>query len=191
MLRWDRHLESWIASHRIGALNPYVRHLTEAGNAGAIWLVLGLAFAVYLRRWQIFAWVAVADGLAQFSNALIQSAVGRQRPQVHTLIGVPTSHSFPSGHAASSLACVTVLAAFAPRFRIPLYVLAALVALSRLYVGVHYPLDVLGGAAWGLLVGKAVVDLKDSRPSFPSRRATGLRRLARGRPQSRPGQRRG
>jgi membrane-associated phospholipid phosphatase len=46
-----------------------------------------------------------------------------------------------------------VLAAFEPRLRVPLYVLAALIAASRTYVGVHYPLDAVAGALWGLLVG--------------------------------------
>ena len=67
---------------------------------------------------------------------------------------------------------IFVLTAFEPRLRVPLYALATLIALSRTYVGVHYPLDVLAGAAWGLLVGWALV--------------RALRRLAAGRRRSRP-----
>jgi undecaprenyl-diphosphatase len=69
----------------------------------------------------------------------------------------PQSNSFPSGHAATSFAAATVIAAAAPRLRIPLYVLAALVAWSRVYVGVHYPLDVIGGAIYGTLLGLLLV----------------------------------
>jgi undecaprenyl-diphosphatase len=158
-----------------------------------VWLVLALLVALYLRRWQVLAWVAVADGMAQFSTALIQRAVGRHRPRVHILIAEPHSHSFPSGHAASSFACALVLVSFAPRLRGPLYALAGLIGLSRLYVGVHYPLDVIGGALWGLVVGKALLDLEDARPVFPRRRggATGLRPNARGRRRSRRARRAG
>ena len=159
-----------------------------------MWLVLALLVALYLGRWQVFAWVGVADGMSQFSTALIQRAVGRHRPRVHTLIAEPHSHSFPSGHAASSFACAVVLVSFAPRLRGPLYAFAALIALSRLYVGVHYPLDVLGGALWGLVVGKAVLDLEDARPVLPRRRpggATGLRPSGGGRRRSRRARRAG
>jgi undecaprenyl-diphosphatase len=175
-------------------LDPVFRALTESGNAGAAWLVLALLVAVYLGRWQVFAWVAVADGMAQFSTALIQRAVGRHRPRVHTLIAEPHSYSFPSGHTASSFACAVVLVSFAPRLRVPLYLLAALIGLSRAYVGVHYPLDVLGGALWGIVVGTVILYLEDARPVFPRRSAagaTGLRRRAGGRRRSRRARRAG
>ncbi|MDX6465152.1 MAG: hypothetical protein QOI27_192, partial [Gaiellaceae bacterium] len=53
--------------------------------------------------------------------------------------------------------CATVLASLAPRWRVPFYILAALIAFSRIYNGVHYPTDVLAGSALGVLVGLAVL----------------------------------
>ena len=156
--------------------------------------MLALLVAGYHGRWQVLAWVAVADGMAQLSTALIQRAVGRHRPRVHTLIAEPHSYSFPSGHTASSLACAVVLCSLAPRLRVPLYVLAALIGLSRVYVGVHYPLDVLGGALWGFVVGTAILSLEDARPVFPRRSAAGARGLpprAEGRRRSRRARRAG
>jgi undecaprenyl-diphosphatase len=173
-------------------LDPVFRALSSIGNAGAVWLVLALLAALYLRRWQVLAWVAVADGTAQFSTALIQRAVGRHRPRVHTLIAEPRSYSFPSGHTASSFACAVVLVSLAPRFRLPLYLLASLIGLSRAYVGVHYPLDVLGGALWGIAVGTAIVSLKDARPVVArGAGARGLRRRGGGRRRSRRARRAG
>ena len=69
---------------------------------------------------------------------------------------VPGSSSFPSGHATVGFACAAVLALAAPRLALPLYALAALVAWSRVHVGVHYPLDVVGGAVLGVLIGQVV-----------------------------------
>src|SRR5215469_4983309 len=144
MLGWDRHLESWIAGHRVSVLDPVFRWLTYIGTWGAVWLVLAAVIAALSRRWQVLLWVAVADLAAQLSATLLQALIHRDRPHVHTLVAAPHSHSFPSGHAVSSFACAVVLAAFAPRLRWPLYVLAALIAFSRAYVGVHFPLDVIG-----------------------------------------------
>jgi undecaprenyl-diphosphatase len=66
------------------------------------------------------------------------------------------THSFPSGHATVAFACATVLALAVPRLRVPLFVLAALIAFSRVYVGVHYPFDVLAGAVLGVGLATAL-----------------------------------
>jgi undecaprenyl-diphosphatase len=160
MLGWDRHLESWIAGHRVSALDPVFRWLTYIGTDGAVWLVIAAVLALTSRRWSVLLWVAVADAAAQVSTLLLKEAVPRARPYVDVIVHEPHSHSFPSGHAASSFACAFVLATHAPRLRWPFYVLAALIAFSRTYVGVHYPLDVLAGSLWGLLIGKAVLELE-------------------------------
>jgi undecaprenyl-diphosphatase len=160
MLGWDRHLESWIAGHRLSVLDPVFRWLTYIGTWGAVWLVIAAVVAAVSRRWQVLLWVAVADLAAQLSTDLLKALIHRDRPHVHTLVAEPHSHSFPSGHAASSFACAVVLASFAPRLRWPLYALAALIAFSRAYVGVHFPLDVIGGAALGSLLGWAVLELR-------------------------------
>jgi undecaprenyl-diphosphatase len=165
MIGWDRQLESWVVGHRIGALDPVFRGITYSGESGAIWLLLAAILAFVTRKWQVLAWVAVANLTGQLTTMLIQIAVGRDRPHVQTLVPEPHSHSFPSAHAASSFACAVVLATFAPRFRIPFFVLAALIAISRVYVGVHFSLDVLAGAAWGVLIGKATLDVRGALAS--------------------------
>ena len=73
------------------------------------------------------------------------------------LIKTPHSHSFPSGHSTTAFAAATVVGAYFPRFRPAFYVLAALIAWSRVVVGVHYPLDVLGGAVLGTVLGLLVL----------------------------------
>ncbi len=91
--------------------------------------------------------VLAADGLA----AIVKTLVGEKRPDdPDPLIVIPHSHSFPSGHTATAFAGATVLSWLEPRAAPAFYVLAAAIAYSRLYVGVHFPLDVVGGLAIGL-----------------------------------------
>jgi undecaprenyl-diphosphatase len=132
---------------------------------GLVWIGIALALALLRRRPALLLVVLAADGIADVLARAIKSVVDVQRPafryaEPKALVPVPHDHSFPSGHAATSFACATTLALAFPRLAVPLYVLAAAIAFSRVYVGVHYPLDVLGGALLGLVVGFAVSRLR-------------------------------
>jgi undecaprenyl-diphosphatase len=112
--------------------------------------------AVY-RRWGVLALTVIAIALADWSSMGLKSLINRPRPPLRypepkTLVPLPHDASFPSGHAATSFAAATMLSFAFPRLAPLLYVLAAAVAFSRVYVGVHYPLDVVGGAALGVLI---------------------------------------
>src|SRR2546421_9325121 len=157
MLGWDRRLERWQTAHRAGFLDPIFEGLTYAGTYGALWLVLAAVAALVLRRPQVFVWTLVADGLGELAADALKGAIPRARPHVHALVTRPHTHSFPSGHATTSFACATVLAFLLPRLSVPLLVLAAAGAWSRVYVGVHFPLDVVAGAALGAAIGVAVI----------------------------------
>ena len=87
---------------------------------------------------------------------LFKELFDRSRPPVSGIdaVGViPASASFPSGHAATAFAAAVAVGMFYPRLRRPLLALAAVVALSRVYLGVHYATDVLAGSALGVLLG--------------------------------------
>jgi undecaprenyl-diphosphatase len=136
--------------------------------------VIALALAVLWRRAQVFLVVAATSVVVSLVNGGLKVLVGRDRPPAivldpEPLMEVPTTSSFPSGHASSSFACAVVLSRFAPRLTIPLFVLAGLIALSRVYVGVHYPLDILAGAVLGTLLATALLRLpgvlRRSRPA--------------------------
>jgi undecaprenyl-diphosphatase len=99
----------------------------------------------------------VAVALADSSSLGLRAAFDRERPPLRyaepePLVRVPHDGSFPSGHAATSFAGATILAVAFPRLAPFLFVLAAAVAFSRVYVGVHYPLDIVGGAILGAAV---------------------------------------
>ena len=195
MLRWDRHAEVWIVAHRTAALDPVFRWLTYLGTDGALWLALAAGLTLVTRRRGPLLWVAVADAAAQLVTRALQALLGRARPHVDRIVSEPHSHSFPSGHTSSSVACALVLASFAPRLRAGLIVLAAAIAYSRLYVGVHYPLDVLGGAVLGALLAWATLRGCAARQGQgrlgEAMEPRGLRRLGAGRRRSRSGPREG
>jgi undecaprenyl-diphosphatase len=90
-----------------------------------------------------------AVGVAFAMNTAIKYVVRRPRPDV---TGTLSPYSYPSAHAATSFAGARALARAWPAS--PLYVLATLVALTRTYLGVHYPSDVVGGAALGSAVAE-------------------------------------
>ncbi len=134
------------------------RVLGTAGEWGAAWVAIGVAAAVVdptrRERWLHAAAVAPA---AVGANYLVKLAVGRRRPRLRRLpplASAPSELSFPSAHATSSLAAATAMGRVAPASRLPLYGLAGAICLTRPYLGMHYPSDVLGGAALGVAIGR-------------------------------------
>lgn len=105
--------------------------------------------------------VAGAEVVSGGASLLVKAIAQRPRPyETLTDLNIPTGpvpldpNSFPSGHAAVSFAAATVIADWNPAYALPAYGLAALISYSRLYNGVHYPSDVLVGAALGYGSGK-------------------------------------
>jgi undecaprenyl-diphosphatase len=87
---------------------------------------------------------------------------------IRLLVACPGSFSMPSGHAATSFAAASLMGHFIKPAAIPVFLLALLVAFSRVYVGVHYPSDVIAGAIWGGVIAGAML-LLHSRISKSSK----------------------
>jgi len=157
-----------VVHHRVHVLNDVFIGFSHVGGQGVIWLVIAALAALIWKRPAIFLYVTLADLVADMTAYALREAIGRDRPPLrfpdpHPLVAVPHSGSFPSGHSATSFACAATLAWLTPLPKTALYLLAALIAFSRVYTGVHYPLDVIGGALLGLGVATALRLLVEAR----------------------------
>jgi undecaprenyl-diphosphatase len=152
---------------RTGALDYIMIALSFIGNAGALWLAICAIMAAQKQRRRqgamLFACLALCFIV---NNVIIKNAVGRARPfeaieGLRILIQAPRDRSFPSGHAASGFAAAFALSRmYGGRAALASYAAAALIAVSRVYVGVHYPSDVAAGALFGTLCAAALFYLR-------------------------------
>ena len=156
----DESVSTWFAGHRTPTLNALTGFGTLLGETSTIAIV---TFASYLacrliyRRWLESTVLLLAVVGETWGFVLVTLVVDRARPAVVHLDAAPPTSSFPSGHTAASLCCYGVLAVLAARqfgrrarwFVAGAVVVSALVALSRLYRGMHHLTDVLASAVYG------------------------------------------
>lgn len=174
MLEWltqlDLDLFRFINS---GLANPVTDMLMPIVTSETLLRVL-YGIAVVLLVWRGDArlrWLALFSVLLivasdQLNSGFLKSYFGRLRPcnaldNVHLLVSCGGGKSFPSSHAANSFAQATFFSLFAPRLKWALLGFATLVSLSRVFVGVHYPADLIVGAVVGMSVGGAIFILFD------------------------------
>ncbi|HEU0250505.1 MAG TPA: phosphatase PAP2 family protein [Solirubrobacteraceae bacterium] len=137
-----------------------VKRFSMLGEHAGVWIAIGVAQSLLAdegegrARWRRAT--ALVSGTYALNTAL-KLVLRRTRPQLADLPALtktPTHYSFPSAHASTSFAAALAYTrAGLPAF--PLYTLAKAMAFSRLYLGVHYPSDVLAGAALGTVVAVA------------------------------------
>ncbi len=159
-------------------LDPWMARLSALGNRPILWLVLSVWLGWRtVQRWgrtrtaakqwlSSLVVVALAIGMADgISGRVIKPLIGRERPPqvVKTLRLLPNlaggkAKAYPSSHAANAFAVARVLHELAPPKAL-WWVLAALIAYSRVYLGVHFPTDVVGGAFLGLSIGAVLIAL--------------------------------
>ncbi len=128
-----------------------MRFISMLGNGGILWIIIGLVLAIDPKHRKM-AWVLFLALGIEFllCNVLLKNLFAMPRPcdlnpSVALLIPKPQDYSFPSGHTASSFAAVTVLYLMGVKRWYWALVLAGLIAFSRMYLDVHFPIDILGG----------------------------------------------
>ena len=161
LLNMDGNILLWIQNHlRQEWLDPVVKGFTHLGDSGLLWILLCLVLLLFPQTRRAGGAVAVALIMSLIcTNMLLKPLVQRTRPwlMVEGLTALVAEHdmnSFPSGHTSAALAAATACWGTLPsKWRGIILALAVLMGLSRLYVGVHYPSDVLAGALVGMFCG--------------------------------------
>ena len=170
---WELNILDFIQENlRCGFLDWFFSTITRLADSGIFWILLAVTLLLFkkTRKTGLMMGVALLFGLV-VGNMTLKPLIARIRPydlnpSVTLLIDKLHDYSFPSGHTLSSFEGATVLMIRDKRFGIPAIILAALIALSRLYLYVHYPTDVLAGAILGAAFGflaVAVVNAIDEK----------------------------
>ncbi len=163
LLRFDRSLftllNGRLTSPVLDAVMPFITDKSHFIGIGIIFILL-----VLLRgkksEIRTLILVAITVMLSDYAAVLLKELFGRIRPchaltGVRLLVGCGGSYSFPSGHATNIFSSMVLLSLRYKKYRPFFIAIAVAIAYSRVYVGVHYPLDVLGGALLGALVALA------------------------------------
>ena len=158
LLKLDGDILLWIQDNlRAGWLDPIMKFITYLANGGALWIgscSLAVTFLI--------------------NNIILKNIIARTRPYevvegLNRIIGAQSDYSFPSGHSGASFAVAVVMFMEMPKkYGVPALIVATLIAFSRLYVGVHYPFDVIAGVLTGTIY--AVITVAIYRKFFKGKK---------------------
>jgi membrane-associated phospholipid phosphatase len=158
----DESVNKTLAEHRTGTLTTIAEIGTEVGGSPVLPILVGIVAIVcaFKRRWLIAAFAVFVLAVESATYRVTSILVPRHRPTVHRLEGLEVDASYPSGHTAASIAVYSGLVLLlTSRFTSSLkkalawtaaILLTTFVALSRMYEGMHHPLDVAGGVLVGI-----------------------------------------
>ncbi len=157
MVEWEILTALW--EWHSPARDFFFTHITMLGDGGVLWIALGLLLLLrkkYRKQGVLLLLCLLISFL--IGNVFLKNLVQRSRPcwmypNVPLLVANPRDFSFPSAHTMVGFAGATALWHTDRRFGVAAYVVAALIAFSRLYLTVHWPTDVLAGMALGIAVG--------------------------------------
>ncbi|HUI65708.1 MAG TPA: phosphatase PAP2 family protein [Bacteroidota bacterium] len=154
----DTNAVTWVCLRRRRHLDLVMRWCTRAGN-GTLWWLIGIStFLLDPRGGPIVARLAIAFAFELSLYKVLKQSLRRPRPYivlaaVTNAVAPPDEFSFPSGHTAAATVVLTVVGSVYPGAIFVLAPLAALIAISRVYLGMHYPSDVVAGALLGIAAG--------------------------------------
>jgi undecaprenyl-diphosphatase len=143
-------------------LDGFFSFFSGIGSWGMVWIAIGILFVVWenkhRHRRELVRLIAAIAATWLATDIILKSIFARTRPQfilsqIYLVDTQAHGYSFPSSHTAIAFAAAYILAKGHPKQKWLFYLLAFLIAFSRIYLGVHYPIDVFCGAIIGLLIG--------------------------------------
>ena len=175
-MSWEFDILYWFQDLHGPIMDKVALGLTMLAEKGIFWIILILAilFLGKDKRVGLTGWLALCLSVL-LCNIILKNIVQRDRPcwidpSISLLVEVPDDYSFPSGHTSFSFAGATAIFQYHKGWGFLALLLAVLIGLSRLYLFVHFPTDVLVGAICGiisgLLAGMLVRDFYRSHPGF-------------------------
>ncbi|MDD4650703.1 MAG: phosphatase PAP2 family protein [Methanothrix sp.] len=170
-LRIFQFINSGLSNATLDRTMPLLTHL---GDSWAAWIFILIMAAINHKpvesRLKKGIILTLIYGFVSASQLAIKHLIERPRPFLeHDAIVravFPTDFSFPSGHAATAFMMAVVLSIQYPRYRYAFYFLACLVGFSRVYLGVHYPSDVIAGAIIGYAIAKWMISFRNIKESI-------------------------
>lgn len=154
-MNWEFNILYWFQSIHNPVLDRIEPVITLFGDGGIFWILLTVAILIFVKDKR----VGITCVLALASEAVIvlvlKNTVQRSRPcwidpTIQMLVRVPKDYSFPSGHSAASFSAAVSIFLYKKKWGTAAIVLAALIAISRMYLFVHFPTDVLVGTLIGI-----------------------------------------
>lgn len=176
--RWDATAWQWVDGHRSPLLDAVLPRLSRVADHSVLWMAVSAALMAtpwrqsHLAARQGLVTLAITSAV---TNLVAKRLLPRDRPSGQLaasgepMVRLPTSGSFPSGHAASAAAFALAVGTVEPALAMPLAGLAAGVAYSRVYTKVHFPTDVIAGIALGALTAAVVQRVAPVRTPDPVR----------------------
>ena len=164
MNQFEASILLWIQENLRGALDGFWVFVTHLGDGGYLCIAIGISLLLFKKTRPVGFTVLLSLLInACMTNLTLKDFFGRVRPfnanpEIVTLIKHPSSFSFPSGHTSGSFSAALVLYHMLPKkLGVPAVVLATMIGFSRMYVGVHYPTDILGGIVVAIIASTLAI----------------------------------